>query len=105
MHGRGGEVGVADSMAGRDGWAVGSPAFGRGCARMAFALSLFGVGGLAGVAVDLLHIPALLGNVVSGRAALCCLAWFCTVGSVVLGTLCIGLQRADVHTGSGEVTR
>ena len=94
---------MARSVDSGDGWTVGSPAFGRGCARVALALCLFGVGGAIGVAFDLLHIPALLGHVVSGRAALLYLAWACTVGSIGLGALAFGLQRATADTGGGEV--
>ena len=96
---------MARSVDSGDGWTVGSAKVGGCLSRMAFALCLFGVGGAIGVAFDLLHIPALLGHVVSGRAALLYLARACTIGYIVLGALLARLQWADVHTGGGEVTR
>jgi len=105
MGGRGtdGTMDMARSVDSNDGWTVGSPAFGRGCARVAFALFMLCVGGACGVAWDVLHLPSLFGHIVTGRAALLYLAWACTVGSIGLGALLVGLQRADVHTGGGEV--
>ncbi len=94
---------MADTLDRDDGWTVGSPALGRGCARMAFALSLWLLGGIGSVAVDFLHLPRLFGSVVTGRTALLYLAWFCTGCVVLLGALLAGLQRAADHPSSGEV--
>ena len=85
-------------------WTVGSPAIGRAVARGAFAFCLFCVAGTVGLAPDLLHIPGLLGHPVDARASLCLLAWLCTVCGVALVPLLARLQRANVHTGGGEVT-
>ena len=105
MVGRGtnGNVDLAHSVDSGDGWTVGSPAFGRGCARVAVALFMLCVGGACGVAWDVLHLPSLFGHIVTGRAALLYLAWACTVGSIGLGALLVGLQRATADTGGGEV--
>ena len=105
MVGRGtnGNVDLAHSVDSGDGWTVGSPAFGRGCARVAVALFMLCLGGACGVAWDVLHLPSLFGAELTGRAALCYLAWFCTVGSIGLGALCIGLQRADADTGGDSI--
>ena len=86
-------------------WTVGSPAFGRYIAGMAFSSALFWIGGLAGVGWDVLHLPSLLGYPLAARSALCYLAWIGTGLSVGLGALLAGLQRTNDHTGSGEVTR
>ena len=90
---------MAHSVGNNHHWTVGSPKIVRGCKRMAFALSLFGVAGAVGVAVDLLGVPRLFGGTLDARAALLYLAWTCTFGGVYLGALLVGLQRADVHTG------
>ena len=95
---------MASPVDSNDGWTVGSPAIGRGCKRVAFALALFGVAGLVGLAADLLHIPRLFGGTLDARAALLYLAWTCTFGGVGLGALLVGLQRAADHTGDGEVS-
>ena len=105
MGGRGtnGNVDLARSVDSGDGWTVGSPAIGRGCARVAFALSLLGVGGAVSLALEFLHIPALLGQPMDARAALCCVAWISIGVCVCLGALVGRLQRATDHTGGGEV--
>jgi len=95
---------IAGTVDRRDGWTVGSPAFGHGIARGALALSLFGVGGAVSLAVEFLHIPALLGYPMDARAALCRVAWICIGVCVGFGALVGRLQRADDHTGGGEVT-
>jgi len=87
-----------------DGWTVGSPQAGGCLARGALALSLFGVGGAVSLALEFLHIPALLGYPMDARAALCRVAWICIGVCVGFGALVGRLQRADDHTGGGEVT-
>ena len=87
-----------------DGWTVGSPAIGRGCKRMAFALALFGLAGAVSLALEFLHIPALLGQPMDARAALCRVAWICIGMCISLGALVGRLQWANHHTGSDEVS-
>ena len=94
---------MARSVDSGGGWTAGSPQVGGCLARGAFALSLFGLAGLVGVAPEFLHIPALLGQPLDARAALCRVAWISIGVCVCLGALVGRLQRADVHTG-GEVT-
>ena len=94
---------MARSVDSGDGWTVGSAKVGGCLSRVAFALFMLCVGGACGVAWDVLHLPSLFGAELTGRAALLYLAWACTVGSIGLGALLVGLQRADVHTGGGEV--
>ena len=84
-------------------WTIGSPAVVDLAHRGAFALSLFGLGGAASVALDFLHLARLLGATVDPRVGHIYLAGVCVVGSVVGGALLGGLQWADVHTGGGEV--
>ena len=94
---------MATPMDSDDSWTVGSPKVVRGVARVAFALALFGVAGAVSLALEFLHVPALFGYPMDARVALCYVAWISIGVCVGLGSLVGRLQRANVHTGGGEV--
>ena len=96
---------MATPMDSDNGWTVGSPKVVRGCQRMAFAFSLFGVAGAVSLALEFMHVPALLGHPMDARAALCYVAWVSIGVCVGLGALVGRLQWADNHTGGGEVRK
>ena len=104
MAGRGidGKLAVAGAVDSDADWTVGSPAIGRAVARGAAALSLFGMAGAVGVAVDVLHIPGLFGHPVDARAGLRYLAWLCTVCGLTLVPQVHGSRALTGSTGARQ---
>ncbi len=65
---------------------------------MAFACALFGLGGAVSLALEFLHIPALLGGTLDARAALGYVAWISIGVCIVFGALVGRCQRANADT-------